>query len=67
MTALVMNYTVNPIWAILKKIGNGFIESQMRVGRARAAAHLASMGYHKEAKEIMLENAKDVSYRYKDM
>jgi len=56
MTELVMNYTVNPIWASLKKIGNSFIESQTRIGRARAAAHLASMGYHKEAKEVMLKD-----------
>lgn len=65
MTELVMNYTVDPIWESLKKIGKSFIESQERVGRARAAAYLASMGYHKEAKEVMLES--DVEYRYKNI
>ena len=54
MTAVVMNYTVNPIWNLMKKIGEGFVESQMRVGKARAAAHLAAMGYHEEAKKVML-------------
>jgi len=40
---------------ILKRVWDGIIESQMRMGRARAAAELARMGYHKEAKEIMLK------------
>jgi hypothetical protein len=56
MTDLVMNYTVNPIWARLKSFGKKFIEAQERVGRARAAQHLAAMGYYKEAKELMIES-----------
>ena len=39
---------------ILKRVWDGIIESQMRMGRARAAAELARMGYYKEAKEVML-------------
>lgn len=54
MTALVMNYTVNPIWEGLKRMGRAFIRSQEIAGRAKAASYLSSMGYHKEAKEIML-------------
>lgn len=50
----VMTYTVNPIGRALKAFWNGIIESQMRMGRARAAAELARMGYHEEAKRIML-------------
>lgn len=56
MTAAVMNYTVNPIGRLFKALWNGIIESQMRMGKARAAAELARMGYHKEAKEIMMSD-----------
>ena len=55
MTDLVMNYTVNPVWAGLKKFFKGVIASQEAAGRARAAHHLASMGYYEEAKNIMLQ------------
>ena len=55
MTDLVMNYTINPFYSFLKKIGKGFIESQERIGRARAAHHLAAMGYYEEAKQVMLQ------------
>lgn len=54
MTTLVMNYTVNPVWAFLKKAGRALIKSREAHGRAVAAAHLANMGYHEEAKKIML-------------
>ena len=56
MTTLVMNYTINPIWAFLKKTGNALIDSRIRHGRAVAASHLAAMGYYEEAKKIMLED-----------
>ena len=49
-----MTYTVSPIGRFLKAFWNGIIESQMRMGRARAAAELARMGYHEEAKKVML-------------
>ena len=59
MAELVMNYTINPVWATLKKLFKGLIESQEMAGRARAAHHLANMGYYKEAKNIMLGLDKD--------
>lgn len=55
MAELVMTYTVNPVWAGLKKFFKGVIASQEAAGRARAAHHLASMGYYEEAKNIMLQ------------
>lgn len=58
MTSLVMTYTVNPVWESLKKTGKRFIESRERYGRAVAASHLAAMGYHKEARELMLYDKK---------
>lgn len=55
MTDLVMTYTVNPIWAGLKKFFKGVIKSQEIAGRARAAHYLANMGYYEEAKQLMLQ------------
>lgn len=54
MTELVLNYTVNPIWTGLKKFFKSMIAAQEAAGRARAAHYLASIGYYKEAKEVML-------------
>jgi hypothetical protein len=54
MATAVMNYAVNPIWEALKKFGRGMVAAQLRIGRARAAAELARMGYHEEAKKVML-------------
>ena len=59
MAELVMTYTVNPVWATLKKLFKGIIASQEAAGRARAAHHLANMGYYKEAKNVMLGLDKD--------
>ena len=56
MAELVMTYTVNPVWETLKKAFKGFVEAQERVGRARAAQHLAAMGYYEEAKQVMLND-----------
>lgn len=39
---------------MFKRILDSIIESQMRIGRIRAAAYLAQMGYHEEAKKVML-------------
>ena len=58
MTDLVMNYTINPIWAGLKSFGKKFVAAQERIGRAKAAHHLAAMGYYEEAKAIMLDSDK---------
>lgn len=56
MATLVMEYTVNPFWNTLKVFCRGtwnFLES---VGYARAAAEMARLGYHEEARALMLEN-----------
>lgn len=58
VSELVMNYTINPFWERLKKIGNAFVKSRERHGRAVAAAHLAAMGYHEEARDLMIYNEK---------
>lgn len=54
MTALVMNYTVNP----LVKLWNGIQRTLLIAGHAKAAAELARMGYHKESKAVMMELTK---------
>lgn len=46
---------MNYIWSVLKNLMSRIIASQEALGRARAAQHLAAMGYHKEAKSIMLD------------
>jgi hypothetical protein len=48
----IMTYTVNPIGRILKGFNNFFY----RLGKARAAAELHRMGYHEEAKRLMLSD-----------
>ena len=55
MTTLVMNYTVNPIWSILKSIYRGMAHASEVAGYSRAAAELARLGYYKESKEIMMK------------
>lgn len=54
MTTLVMNYTVNPFWTALKAFGRGAWNFGESMGRARAAAELARLGYYAEAKALML-------------
>jgi hypothetical protein len=61
MADLVMTYTVNPVWEGLKKFFKAWIAAQEAHGRARAAHHLASMGYYKEAKQVMLQGGKSES------
>ena len=34
----------------------GFIAAQERVGKVRAAQYLASMGYHEDAKKVILDD-----------
>ena len=58
MATLVMNYTVNPFWSMLKAIGRGIVHAQTVAGYSRAAAELARQGYHEEAKKVMLELVK---------
>ena len=61
MTTIVINYTVNPLWAGLKRFGKAFIASREASGRIRAAHYLASMGYYEEAKSVMLDHSKKES------
>ena len=51
MTAIAMNYVVNPF----ARIWNGIQNSLVIAGHARAAAELARMGYHAESKAVMME------------
>ena len=51
MTAIAMNYVVNPF----ARISNGIQNTMLVAGHARAAAELARMGYHKESKAVMME------------
>ena len=53
-----MNYTVNPFWTMLKAIGRGIVHAQTVTSYSRAAAELARLGYHEEAKKVMLELGK---------
>lgn len=56
----------NPLPAVLKAVGKGFIALWIgliamgeQAGRSRAAAELARMGYMEEAKRIMLRKDQD--------
>ena len=51
MTAIAMNYVVNPFARIFSAIQH----SLLIAGHARAAAELARMGYHAESKAVMME------------
>ena len=54
MTAIAMNYVVNPFARFWKGIQNSLVIA----GHVRAAAELARMGYHEESKAVMMELAK---------
>lgn len=54
MTELAIKYVANPFANMGRRI-LGIFES---IGQARAAAELARMGYHEEAKRLMLQRAK---------
>ena len=58
MTSLVMNYTVNPVWNLLRRIGHGMVQTQLVLGYSRAASELARQGYHEESKKVMMELTK---------
>ena len=51
MTTLVMNTIVNPF----RGFGHGFWKFCEVAGYARAASHLASLGYYDEAKNCMMQ------------
>lgn len=55
MSTLVISYTVNPIWSGLKRIGKSFYAFMEMAQYARAASELARLGYHKEAKNAMMQ------------
>lgn len=54
MSTLAINYVVNPLAGFWKGLNTTF----EILGYSRAAAHLASLGYHEEAKNCMMEIAK---------
>ena len=54
MTA-VLNF-ITPNWS-LQGFYNGFHNLFCSMGKARAAGELARMGYHDQAKAIMLDNS----------
>lgn len=51
MTELAMTYVANPLSGFFKKM----IKIFESIGNARAAAELARMGYHEEAKKLMMD------------
>ena len=51
MSALAINYIYNPFAGFFK----GLMVMFEIVGYSRAAAHLASLGYYKEAEECMMQ------------
>jgi hypothetical protein len=55
MTDLAIKYVANPFSIFFRKL----IKAADSMGRARAANHLAQMGYYEEAKHLMLEVDKD--------
>lgn len=54
MAAAVMKYTFAP----LQGLWSGLSTTFEIIGYSRAASHLASLGYHEEAKNCMMEIAK---------
>lgn len=54
MSTLAINYVVNPLAGFWKGLNTTF----EILGYSRAASHLASLGYHEEAKNCMMEIAK---------
>ena len=51
MTAITMNYVVNPLQGFWKGVKN-FVEV---AGYARAAAELSRLGYYEEARRCMMQ------------
>lgn len=58
MTALVLDYTVNPVWATIKRMGKGFYRFMEMSQYARAASLLAQQGHYDLAKNCMMEYTK---------
>ena len=55
MTTLLMEYAVSPIGNFFVDFANVFRTFFEVTGRARAAAEMTRLGYHKEAKALMME------------
>ena len=55
MTAIAMEYVLSPLGQFLTDFANGFRITFEIAGRARAATELTRLGYHAEAKKLMLE------------
>ena len=55
MTTLLMEYAVSPIGNFFVDIANGLRVTFEIAGRSRAAAEMTRLGYHKEAKALMME------------
>tara|TARA_B100001094_G_scaffold60691_1_gene56251 strand:+ start:484 stop:684 length:201 start_codon:yes stop_codon:yes gene_type:complete len=55
MTTLAMEYVVSPLGNFLIDFANGFRTFFEVAGRARAAAEMTRLGYHREAKALMME------------
>ena len=56
MTEAVMKYALAPVGGFF----SGFNSFFLSVGKARAASELSRMGYHEEAKYLMLTDAEDL-------
>lgn len=55
MTTLIIEYAVSPIGNFFVDFANGFRMFFEVAGRARAASEMTRLGYHKEAKRLMME------------
>ena len=58
MTARVINYTVNPIWAVIKRFGKSTYRFMEMAQYARAARVLAQLGYLDLADNALAEYKK---------
>ena len=56
MTEAVMKYALVPVGGLF----SGFNSFFLSLGKARAAAELSRMGYHEEAKYLMLTKTEDL-------
>jgi len=56
MTEAVMKYAFAPVGGLFSGFNNFFLS----LGKARAAAELSRMGYHEEAKYLMLTKTEDL-------
>ena len=55
MATLAMEYIVSPLGGFLMDFANGFRMLFEVVSKSRAAAQMTRLGYHEEAKRLMME------------